>query len=408
MLKKTTEVDDHRKILIISNLYPPITRGGAEISTQVIARGLADLGHSVRVFTLKPSGRPSTANDSGVVVTRYPIQMPYWPFDGKAQHGLLKLWFHIADNLNVPAFFQLVRLLRSFRPDFASTQGITGVSGLAWLALKLFKVPTTHSARDYHLLCPRSSMFRDGRPCAKQCGDCRLVTFPRRKLVGLTGGLIFNSDFVRDAHLDHGIGQGKVTMVIPPALSKATAAPARAPSSGFIFGFIGRLSPEKGVQNLLKAFAANKNADWRCLIAGVGDDAFVDALRAMADPRVTFLGWTEPEDFLSLIDTLVVPSLWNEPAGRVVVEAYAHGVPVVAASRGGITENVEEGLTGWLYEAESIEALSKALAISTEIKSRERLDPVLMKTKVSAWAGALAIKNYLEINDAVRETDVYR
>jgi len=45
-----------------------------------------------------------------------------------------------------------------------------------------------------------------------------------------------------------------------------------------------------------------------------------------------------------------VPSLWHEAFGRAIIEAYAHGVPVIGSNRGGITELVEEGRTGFLFE----------------------------------------------------------
>ena len=48
-----------------------------------------------------------------------------------------------------------------------------------------------------------------------------------------------------------------------------------------------------------------------------------------------------PDEFFDGIDILVVPSIWNEPFGRVTVEAYSHGVPVVGANTGGIPEVIE-------------------------------------------------------------------
>jgi len=64
------------------------------------------------------------------------------------------------------------------------------------------------------------------------------------------------------------------------------------------------------------------------------------------------VGWMKPEEFYPTIDVLVVPSLWHEPLGRVVFEAYSYGVPVLGARRGGIPEIIDEGETGFVFDPE--------------------------------------------------------
>jgi glycosyltransferase involved in cell wall biosynthesis len=56
-----------------------------------------------------------------------------------------------------------------------------------------------------------------------------------------------------------------------------------------------------------------------------------------------------------------VPSCWQEPFGRVVIEAYAHGLPVIAAQRGGLPEIVDDGETGWTYDPDSDAMLKRHL-----------------------------------------------
>jgi glycosyltransferase involved in cell wall biosynthesis len=70
----------------------------------------------------------------------------------------------------------------------------------------------------------------------------------------------------------------------------------------------------------------------------------------MAGPRVEFLGQVDPHAFFRDLDVLVVPSLWSEPFGLVATEAMAHGVPVLAAARGGLKEIVTPGRDGFLFE----------------------------------------------------------
>jgi glycosyltransferase involved in cell wall biosynthesis len=93
--------------------------------------------------------------------------------------------------------------------------------------------------------------------------------------------------------------------------------------------------------------------------------------------RVRFLGHVKPQEFFSEIDVLVVPSLWNEPMGRVVVEAYGMGVPVLGARRGGIPELIDDGVTGLLFEPE----VADVVRVLTRIADDE-----LLRTKVARGA----------------------
>src|SRR5690606_9041240 len=60
---------------------------------------------------------------------------------------------------------------------------------------------------------------------------------------------------------------------------------------------------------------------------------------------------------------LVFPSKWNEPFGRTAVEAFAAGVPVIAAKQGGLTELVDEGVNGMLFDPFAKNNLSESLVL---------------------------------------------
>ena len=66
-----------------------------------------------------------------------------------------------------------------------------------------------------------------------------------------------------------------------------------------------------------------------------------------------------PEKVFNQIGCLVVPSQWEEPFGRVVVESYGYGVPVIGSNCGGIPELIDDGVTGWIFKSESRGELEK-------------------------------------------------
>jgi glycosyltransferase involved in cell wall biosynthesis len=105
------------------------------------------------------------------------------------------------------------------------------------------------------------------------------------------------------------------------------------------------------------------NRNWTLVLGGRGEPAYEQGLRTLyTDPRIRFLGFVEPAELLSRIDVLVVPSLLQEPFGRVLIEAYGHGVAVIGSRRGGIPEVIEDGETGLIFEPKDPASLSRAIA----------------------------------------------
>ncbi len=128
------------------------------------------------------------------------------------------------------------------------------------------------------------------------------------------------------------------------------------------FLYLGRLSEEKGVEELVRAWRPDLG---RLLV--VGDGPLAPRLRALAGEGVELRGSVPPEEVPALVAgarAVLVPSLWYEAFPRVVVEAYTAGVPVLASRIGALPEVVEEGVTGLLAEpgdpaswAEAVERL---------------------------------------------------
>jgi glycosyltransferase involved in cell wall biosynthesis len=120
-------------------------------------------------------------------------------------------------------------------------------------------------------------------------------------------------------------------------------------------GVLGRISPEKGQLDFLKA-AALLPPHYQFVICGAplfsnpAALSYFEQVRAEADGLpVEFLGWRDDVNtVLSTLDLLVVPSAPNEATTRVILEAFAAGVPVVATTSGGIPEIVSDGETGFL------------------------------------------------------------
>jgi glycosyltransferase involved in cell wall biosynthesis len=130
---------------------------------------------------------------------------------------------------------------------------------------------------------------------------------------------------------------------------------------------LGRIAPEKGQLGFARAarVARERNPDLRFCIGGAPmftGEKYLDAVRAAAGEAVTFTGWTDDVgEFLKSLDLLVVPSESVDTNPRVILEAYAAGVPVLAFDGGGIPELIEHGVTGLLVAQHTPEDLAEAM-----------------------------------------------
>lgn len=129
------------------------------------------------------------------------------------------------------------------------------------------------------------------------------------------------------------------------------------PAEGGYILFVGRLVQQKGVEYLLRAFSyvREKFPNVRLKIVGDGDLRHglegLCAQRMLAD-QVDFLGWKTGQDLVALYQkamVVAVPSIY-EPFGMTALEALACQRPVVASRVGGLKENIQPGVTGYLFE----------------------------------------------------------
>ena len=123
-------------------------------------------------------------------------------------------------------------------------------------------------------------------------------------------------------------------------------------------GCVGRISPEKGQREFLEAAARIHRAvpDARFIVCGAplfADPIAIEYERkireAAAGMPVEFTGWVDDVyTAIANLDLLLVPSVWPEPNPRVVLEAFAAGLPVIAFRAGGVPEIIDHGRTGFL------------------------------------------------------------
>lgn len=170
------------------------------------------------------------------------------------------------------------------------------------------------------------------------------------------------SEFMRERFIEAGIPQEKIVTLRHCWKPQATPEAARM-SNHYLF--LGRIVAEKGIFTLLDAWAILErrlgSACPRLIIAGAGPaEAKVHSMvtRMRSVICVGFVEGKAKDDLLHGCRALIAPSIWWEPLGLIVYEAYDFGRPVLAAASGGLKETVIDGETGFMHEAGNAQALA--------------------------------------------------
>jgi|SRR5208283_2287527 len=402
------------KILIISSLYPPHIIGGAEKAAAELAEAMVRSGHLVVVVTLHPGTSESVEDRNGVRVYRLPIDNFYWPFGRqKKPSPLVRLAWHIREIWNHAAARRIGKILDAEKPDVVNSHNVCGFSLAAWREVKRRKMRLVHTMHDCYLLCSRSVLFRNGNNCKRRCLDCQVLTFNRRSLSRLPDSLVSVSEYTLKEHATRHYFEGVAATVIRN-IHGTIGSPLRQAlnnektSNDLIFGFIGRVEEEKGIETLLVATRQLKHSNWRLKIAGKGLLGYIQKLsERFSDPRIEWLGFTNAADFYASVDVIVIPSLLNEALPYVCVESLHAGKNLICALSGGIPEIAGLSNIVEFFPAGSTSALAEKmnLALSSLEVWRERKPPEA--SRLDAFREEYVVEKYLREYAPPKATDGY-
>lgn len=326
--------------------------GGVASYVRLVVPALARAGHDVLVLHAGPdSAEPGPA---GVTV-----------------RGMLGAFRDQGPAANAATASEVCAALRDYRADLAHIHANDNLPLGAAVRALLPTLKTIHSLE----LCPAGSKFHfaTGDICTYPTGAmclprqvylrCTLSKRPgviwrhyQRTIAGNAelrayAAVITASSYIKQLAMSNGIQADRLS-VIPyytPCPAEVT------PSGGRSVLFVGRLTPEKGLELLLDALS-RVSGEWHLHVVGDGISMVREQARVSAQnlsDRVTFHGWLRDEALARVYRdaaVVAVPSRWPEPFGIVGIEAMACARPVVAFGVGGIPEWLTDGEGGYLVE----------------------------------------------------------
>jgi glycosyltransferase involved in cell wall biosynthesis len=295
------------------------------------------------------------------------------------RYGLLrKACLAVSTTWDRQTYADIRTLIRNQRPDIAHCHNFLPlVSPAAYDACKSAGIQVVQTLHNYRLLCPAGTLFSRGRRC-QYCtrnltqgisGGCYRKSRVQTAIVSLmlhahrlrgtwkrsVDAYVTPSRFSRGFFVSAGLPEEKVH-VKPNFLIQD---PGQRTKPGDYALFVGRLSAEKGVLEMISAWSRLKPV--KLLIIGDGPlyDEARDAARR-APGHIKLLGQLDAPHTLAYMKAarfLVFPSRWYEPFGMVLLEAAACGVPAIASCIGAIPELVADRRTGLLFDPDNFDEL---------------------------------------------------
>jgi glycosyltransferase involved in cell wall biosynthesis len=349
------------RVLCVAAAYPPHGKGGGPKGSENIARALTARGHTVRVVTV--GDQETLEIRDGIEIKTLGCLNVYWNY-WKPHSAVAKLLWHALENFNPRALLRMRREMIDFRPDIVVTISIENVNVATWVAARLLGCPSVHVIQSYFLMCWKGTMFSKNKNCEQRCFRCRAASLGKKLCSQLVHGAVAEASHSLSLHHDEGFFR-RATRAIIPAAVMAPKSPPRfgaAETDPLRVGYIGMLTPNKGVGTLGDAAMLLEEDALEYRLAGDGDPAFVQQVLAkFPAAKTAYLGWVDADSFYRSIDVLVVPSIWAEPFGYVCIEALSYGIPVIVARSGALAEIVEPGKSGLVFKAGDHQALAACL-----------------------------------------------
>jgi glycosyltransferase involved in cell wall biosynthesis len=340
------------RVLIVHNSYRQ--RGGEDVVVDAELRLLREHGHVVATY--------SRDNDS---IDNLP----------KTTVAMDTLW-------SSRTMVELDRRIAAFKPDVIHIHNTFPLvsPSLYWAAARR-NVPVMQTLHNFRLLCPQAMFLRNDNVCEDCLGHSPWRSVMRScyrdsaaQTAVLAGMLMLHrtigtydrkvtryialNRFSRDKFVEGGLPADRIS--IKPNFVDIPERPQTSRSGAL---FVGRLSAEKGISLLLQALDRLPGLDID--VVGTGPEAW----QIDSHPRAHGVGMQHRAEVVERMHRaayLVMPSIWYEAFPLVVLEAFACGLPVIAAHLGSMQEIIEDGRTGLLFEPRSSESLAAKIAWAEE------------------------------------------
>ena len=381
------------RILLINKFH--YRRGGAETYYFDLGEILEKRGHEIHYFSMADDLNEKT-NDEKYFVK-------HQEYVG-AKNIIEKMKAFLTTVYSFEAKQKLEQMIMEIQPDIIHINNYhRQLSCSIFDAIKKYKIPIVMTAHDATNICPQ--IYMNYKEMCTECSNGKYYYCLKKKCVknslsmsfaGMIEGyiskyrkvyekidyLISPSRYLAKIYVNDGFDQNKLVVLHN---AKKVEIIDRSVWENRDYGiFFGRLSKEKGILTLLEAISKVKV----CSVYIVGDGPEKKEIVRFINDRdmqkkVKIIGYKTGKELNELIARAkfaILPSETPENCPYGVIEAFANGVPVIGSNLGGIPELIDNGVTGWIFNAGDSDSLAKILC-KAEKDAEKMYDNCLKKAQ---------------------------
>ena len=359
------------KILLVNYRY--FISGGPEKYMFNIKKKLEEEGHEVIPFSVKSNKNEKTEYEKYFVEPIGSKDAVYYEDYKKTPKTILQMLSRSIYSFSTKKAIK--KIIKDTNPDIVYIlHFINKLSPSVIKGAKEMKKPVVVRLSDYFLLCPKFDFLYKGaiceeclkngyRPCIKKkcvknslfASIIRVFSMKVHKFIKVYKNIdtiITPSNYLKVKLQENGFEKNNICHV-PTFCREKDANIENIGTYGLYFG---RISEEKGVEYVIKAY---ETLDEKYKLKIMGDDTTEEAKRLKKYVQekniknVEFLGFKKGEELETVIKNarfVLVPSIWYENLPNTILEGFSYGKPVLATNIGSLTETIKDGINGYLFE----------------------------------------------------------
>jgi glycosyltransferase involved in cell wall biosynthesis len=391
------------RILLVNYRY--FISGGPEKYMFNIKKMLEEHGHEVIPFSIHSNKNVETEYSKYFVEPIGSRNVTYFDEVKKTPKSIWQMLTRSIYSVEVEKAIQ--KEIKEVKPDVVYIiHFVNKLSPSVITGAKKMRVPVVLRLSDYFLLCPRFDFVYNKKIC-EDCLTCGYRSCIKKRCV--KGSLfasmirvlsmkvhnamhiyknvdafITPSEFLKQKLVANGFDENKIQCIPTFTASKTEVGEPAVGDYGLYFG---RITEEKGVETVIKAYEALPDHELKIM----GDDTTEEAVRLkkyVVDhnmKNVEFLGFkngAELEEIIKRARFTMIPSIWYDNLPNTALESFQYSKPVIASNIGSLPELVIDGFNGFLFEAGNEKQLTKKIqlldsdeiVITMGVNSRSQLE----------------------------------